>query len=224
MTIIGEGGFDPRRWTQNPTATLQAPDGVPCITVAQGVRLELRDIVLASPNGGDAACVVGYGADIVMSRVGFRHVGDEAAIYADGGSVELRDTVIDAQTVAPAIVMDGATLNAWETVVTGAQSGIDITPGTGEPSRIDSVTLSGVETPNNFGPRAATTAGSRSPTAASAATAKASRSKGLRCRSKALASAAPTRGWCFTTASSPCWTAGSAPAPSAWRPFPAGRW
>lgn len=154
MTIIGEGGFDPRRWTQNPTATLQAPDGVPCITVAQGVRLELRDIVLASPNGGDAACVVGYGADIVMSRVGFRHVGDEAAIYADGGSVELRDTVIDAQTVAPAIVMDGATLNAWETVVTGAQSGIDITPGTGEPSRIDSVTLSGVETPSNFGPRA----------------------------------------------------------------------
>lgn len=154
MTIIGEGGFDPRRWTQNPTATLQAPDGVPCITVAQGVRLELRDVVLASPNGGDAACVVGYGADIVMSRVGFRHVGDEAAIYADGGSVELRDTVIDAQTVAPAIVMDGATLNAWETVVTGAQSGIDITPGAGEPSRIDSVTLSGVETPSNFGPRA----------------------------------------------------------------------
>ncbi len=154
MTIIGEGGFDPRRWTQNPTATLQAPDGVPCITVAQGVRLELRDIVLASPNAGEAACVVGYGSDIVMSRVGFRHVGDEAAIYADGGTVDLRDVVIDAQTVAPAIVMDGATLNAWETVVTGAQSGIDITPGSGEPSRIDSVTLSGVETPNNFGPRA----------------------------------------------------------------------
>lgn len=154
MTIIGEGGFDPRRWTQNPTATLQAPDGFPCITVGQGVRLELRDVVLASPNGGDAACVVGYGADIVMSRVGFRHVGDEAAIYADGGSVDLRDTVIDAQTVAPAIVMDGATLNAWETVVTGAQSGIDITPGAGDPSRIDSVTLSGVETPSTFGPRA----------------------------------------------------------------------
>lgn len=154
MTIIGEGGFDPRRWTQNPTATLQAPDGFPCITVGQGVRLELRDVVLASPNGGDAACVVGYGADIVMSRVGFRHVGDEAAIYADGGSVDLRDTVIDAQTVAPAIFMDGATLNAWETVVTGAQSGIDITPGAGEPSRIDSVTLSGVETPSTFGPRA----------------------------------------------------------------------
>jgi len=154
LTIIGEGGFDPRRWNQNPTPTLQAPDGLPCITVAQGVRLELRDVVLASPNGGDAACVVGYGATIVMNRVGFRHVGDEAAIYADGGTVDLRDTVIDAQTVAPAIVADGATLTAWETVVTGAQSGIDITLGSGEPSRLDSVTLSGVETPNNFGPRA----------------------------------------------------------------------
>ncbi len=154
MTIIGEGGFDPRRWNQNPSPTLQAPDGLPCITVAQGVRLELRDVVLASPNGSDAACVVGYGANIVMNRVGFRHVGDEAAIYADGGTLDLRDTVIDAQTIAPAIVADGATLTAWETVVTGAQSGIDITPGSGEPSRIDSVTLSGVETPNNFGPRA----------------------------------------------------------------------
>jgi len=154
LTIIGEGGFDPRRWNENPPVTLQAPDGLPCITVAQGVRLELRDVVLASPNGGDAACVVGYGADIIMNRVGFRHVGDEAAIYADGGTVDIRDTVIDARTIAPAIVMDGGTLTAWETVVTGAQSGIDITPGAGEPSRIDSVTLTGVESPNNYGPRA----------------------------------------------------------------------
>ncbi len=153
MTIIGEGGFDPRRWNENPPITLQAPDGVPCITVAQGVRLELRDVVLASPNGGDAACIVGYGANIAMNRVGIRHVGDEAAIYVDGGTLETRDTVIDAQTVAPAIVADGATLNAWETVITGAQSGIEIMPGAGEPSRIDSSTLSGVEIPNNFGPR-----------------------------------------------------------------------
>ena len=100
MTIIGEGGFDPRRWTQNPTATLQAPDGVPCITVAQGVRLELRDIVLASPNGGDAACVVGYGADIVMSRVGFRHVGDEAAIYAES---HVPDEAVLAASTSPRV-------------------------------------------------------------------------------------------------------------------------
>lgn len=155
MTIIGEGGFDPRRWNDGGApASLQAPDGLPCITVAQGVRLEIRDIVLASPRGGDAACIVGYGANIALNRVGIRHVGDEAAIYADGGTLETRDVVIDAQTIAPAIIADGASLNAWETVVTGAQSGIDLTPGSGEPSRIDSVTLEGVQSPNNYGPRA----------------------------------------------------------------------
>jgi hypothetical protein len=154
MTIIGESGFDPRRWNDSPPVTLQAPDGTPCITVSQGVRLEIRDLVLSSPNGGEAACIVGYGADIAMNRVGIRHVGDEAAIYLDGGTLETRDTVIDAQTISAAIVADGATLNTWETVITGAQSGIEIMPGAGEPSRIDSTTLTGVEVPNNFGPRA----------------------------------------------------------------------
>ena len=154
MTILGEGGFDPRRWNEATPVTLQAPDGLPCITVARGVRLELRDVVLASPRGGEAACLIGYGAEILASRVGIRHAGDEAAVYADGGLIDLRDTVIDARTLAPAIVADGATLTAWETVVTGAQSGVEITPGAGEPSRLDSVTLSGVEAPNNYGPRA----------------------------------------------------------------------
>jgi len=154
MTIIGEGGFDPRRWNEGSAITLQAPDGLPCITVASGVRLELRDVVLASPRGGDAACIVSYGGQVIGNRVGIRHAGDEAAIFADGGTIDLRDTVIDARTIAPAIVAEGATLNLWETVISGSQSGIEITPGDGEPSRIDSVTLTGVETPNNYGPRA----------------------------------------------------------------------
>ena len=154
LTIIGEGGFDPRRWSEHPPASLQAPDGLPCITVAQGVRLEVRDLVLSSPSGGDAACIINYGGQVIMSRAGIRHSGDEAAILSDGGLVDLRDVVIDAQTISPAIIADGATLTTWETVVTGAQSGIELTPGAGDPSRIVSTTLVGVESPNNFGPRA----------------------------------------------------------------------
>lgn len=154
MTIIGEGGFDPRRWNETTAAALQAPDGMPCITVSQGVRLELRDIVLSSPRGGDAACIVNYGGQIVANRFAIRHVGDEAAIYADGGEVDLRDTVIDARTIAPAIYADGATLTTWETVVTGAQSGIEIlTGGSGQASRIDSTTLTGADNAAGYGPR-----------------------------------------------------------------------
>ncbi|MFX6461620.1 hypothetical protein ABTG33_18780, partial [Acinetobacter baumannii] len=88
-----------RRWDA-ATPTLQAPDGLPCLTAAPGVRVEVRDLVFASPHAGDAACVIGYGAEIVMSRVGFRHAGDEAAIYVDGGLLDLRDALIDARTVS----------------------------------------------------------------------------------------------------------------------------
>lgn len=154
ITIIGEGGFDPRDWTRNPTPTLQAPDGLPCMTVAQGVRVEIRDMVFASPRAGDAACVVGYGAEIVMNRVGFRHAGDEAALYVDGGLLDIRNIVVDAQTVAPAIVADGATVTAHELTVTGSQSGIELTPGAGPASTLSATTLIGSEQPVNFGPRA----------------------------------------------------------------------
>lgn len=153
MTIIGEGGFNPRDWNRSPEPTLQAPDGLPCMTVAQGVRVEIRDMVFASPRAGDAACIVGYGAEIVMNRVGFRHAGDEAAIYADGGLLDMRDTVVEAETIAPAVVADGAVLNAWEVVVKGSQSGMEVVPGAGQASRIASTTLMGTGAPNAFGPR-----------------------------------------------------------------------
>ncbi|WP_339915353.1 hypothetical protein [uncultured Brevundimonas sp.] len=153
MTVIGEGGFDPRDWGRGTTPTLQAPDGLPCITVARGVRVEIRDVVFASPNGGDAACIVGYGAEIVLNRVGFRHVGDEAAIYADGGLIDIRNAMIDAQTIAPAIIADGAALTAYELVVTGAQTGIELIPGAGQTSRISTSTFKGTGAPNSFGPR-----------------------------------------------------------------------
>lgn len=154
LTIIGEGGLDPRDWNANSPATLQAPDGLPCLTVAQGVRVEVRDVVFASPRAGDAACVVGYGAEIVMNRVGFRHAGDEAAIYADGGLLDLRNAIVDARTIAPAIVADGAAFSAYEVVVSGAQSGLELIPGAATPATLSAVTLNGPETPNNFGPRA----------------------------------------------------------------------
>jgi hypothetical protein len=138
MTIIGEGGFDPRNWGSN---------------VSQGVRVEIRDMLFASPRAGDAACIVSYGAEIVMNRVGFRHAGDEAAIYADGGLIDVRDTIIDAQTIAPAIVADGAVLTAHELAVTGAQSGLELVPAAGQTSRLSAVTLKGTGSPNAFGPR-----------------------------------------------------------------------
>lgn len=154
MTIIGDSGFDARRWSESTAITLQAPDGLPCMTVAPGVRVTVRDLVFASPRGGDAACIIGYGAEILLSRVGMRHAGDEAAIYTDGGLLDVRDTIVESKTVAPAIVADRSTVTLVETYVTGSQSGIEITPGAGVPSTLTSVTFNGADQPNNFGPRA----------------------------------------------------------------------
>jgi hypothetical protein len=152
MTIIGEAGFDVSRGIQGEP-TILAPDGLPCATVAPGVRVEFRDIVFAAPRAGDAACIVGYGGEIVMNRVGIAYAGDEAAIYADGGLVDLREVAIDAQTVTAAIIADGATLTTDEVLISGSQSGIEVTAGNGPPTRINRTRLLGPHRPNNFGPR-----------------------------------------------------------------------
>lgn len=153
MTIVGEAGFEPRDWATNPVATVQAPDGLPCMTVAQGVRVEIRDIVFESRNAGDAACVIGYGAQLVFNRTGFRHGGDEAAIYLDGGLLDIRNSVIEAATIAPAVVADGASVTAYELDISGALMGMELVPGAGQTSRLSRVSMKGVEAPNNFGPR-----------------------------------------------------------------------
>jgi len=154
MTIIGEGGFDPRDWDRHPGATLQAPDGFPCLTASPGVRVEIRDVVFAAPRGGEAACLVGYNAEFVLNRVGIRYTGDEAAIYADGGLIDVRNTIIEAETIAPAIVADGATLTAYELSVSKATIGAEITPGSnGQPSILNRVMFRGEQTSGGFGPR-----------------------------------------------------------------------
>jgi hypothetical protein len=153
MTIIGEGGYDPRDRNGQFDPTLQAPDGLPCMTVASGVRVEIRDMVFASPRAGEAACIVGYGAEIVLNRVGFRHAGDEAAIYADGGLLDVRNARMDAQTIAPAIVADGAGLTLHDVSIEGAQVGVEVTPGAATPARITRSTIRGTGAPNAFGPR-----------------------------------------------------------------------
>lgn len=154
MTIQGEGGFDPRTGQRVPAATLQAPDGLPCISVSAGVRVEIRDLILSSPKAGEAACVVGDGADIVINRVAFAHVGEEAAIYAHDGRLDIRDTNISAQTQTASIVADGATLTAQSVTVSGARSGIELVPGANGPSSLYGLMLTGSDSPNNFGPRA----------------------------------------------------------------------
>lgn len=147
MTVRGAGGYA-------GLVMLQAPEGLPCITVAPGVRAVIQDLAIASPNAGDAPCLEGDEATVVMERVSVRYVGNEAAFLIRGGLLDIRTVSIDAQTQSPAILVEDGTLTAVSVNVIQAQSGIEIAPGSGGPSLLDSVYLTGEHNPSNFGPRA----------------------------------------------------------------------
>lgn len=152
MMVIGESRIDLRDWDRGLEPTLQAPDGSPCLTVAPGVRVEIRDMIFSSPRGGAAPCVFGADAQIVMSAVGFRHAGDEAAIYADGGVVDIRGSRIDAQTSTAAIVAERAALTTDDLVISGSRTGIEIVPGGPQASFISRTRLTGPNSRERSGP------------------------------------------------------------------------
>lgn len=153
LTVIGDAGLDPRNWDRAAAPTLQAPDGAPCVVVSPGVRVTFRDVVFAAPRAGDSACVVGYGAEILLNRVSVRYAGDGPAIFAEGGLLDLRDVEVDAQTLSPGIVADRASVTADELWVSDAVSGMEITAGDGPISRLNRVRLVGANQQSAFGPR-----------------------------------------------------------------------
>lgn len=153
LTVIGDAGLDPRNWDQDAAPTLQAPDGAPCVVVSGGVRVTFRDVVFAAPRAGNASCIVGYNAEILLNRVSVRYVGDEPAILADGGLLDMRDVEVDAETLSPGVVADRASVNADELWISNATSGLEITAGDGPISRLNRVRLVGSSELNNFGPR-----------------------------------------------------------------------
>lgn len=153
LTILGDSSLNVGAYSGAMPATLRAPDGLPCITVAQGVRVELRDVLLEAPNAGDAACVVGYGAEILMDRTAIRYGGDEAAVFADGGLLDLRNTLIEANTIAAGVVGYGATVTAVDVGVTGANIGFELTPAGSSTSQLNNVALVAGNSPEGYGPR-----------------------------------------------------------------------
>lgn len=154
LTIIGDADVTPNGFGPATPATLRAPDGLPCITVAAGVRVEMRDVVLEATNAGDAACVVGYDAQIVMRRTAVRYAGDEAAVFADGGLFDFRDGAINAETLGAAVVGYGATVTVERVRVTSSSLGFELTPGGASASTLSDLTMLAGQRAQGYGPRA----------------------------------------------------------------------
>jgi len=137
VIIAGEGVplFDAGA---NPQpATIAPPEGAPCIRVAAGTKgVEIRDLYLTTDKAGRASCIESWDAEVALVRTRVNYWGDSAAVYASGGRLILRESAIDARTWDAALVADGTLLDIARTRITGEETGIDVTPATGE-SRID---------------------------------------------------------------------------------------
>ncbi|MBP7705281.1 MAG: right-handed parallel beta-helix repeat-containing protein [Caulobacter sp.] len=137
VIIAAEGASvfnsDPNR----QQATIAAPDGAPCIRIAEGVKgVELRDLVLTSEKGGRSACVESWSADVALVRTSVQYWGDAAAVFSSGGKLILRESSIDAHTWDAAVTAESTVLDIVRTRITGEETGLDVTPATGE-SRIE---------------------------------------------------------------------------------------
>lgn len=132
--LIGEGAsvFDegsPR------LATIAPLDGDACILIGDGVEaVEIRDLILTTEKGGRSACVESYGANVALVRSKVIYWGDAPAVFASGGKLILRESVIDGRTWDAAVVADGSLVEIFRTRISGEETGVDLTLADGESS------------------------------------------------------------------------------------------
>lgn len=150
IVVIGEGSVRIDGFDSHAPVSFRPQDGLPCVTVAAGVRAEFRDIVFHAPYAGDAACIVSYGGQVLMERSVIHYSGNDAAIFAQGGQIDLRDTLIVAETYGAGIVAQEALLQTDDLWLTGASIGIEITAGAGSDNELHGLRMRGVGRPEGY--------------------------------------------------------------------------
>jgi len=123
-----------------PVALRSRPGG-PCldIEIGKGLRGEvvLRDLVIEAEKAGNEACLYARNTDVRLERTVIRYNGDGAAVYLDGGSLTVSDSVrVDADTPSQAIFVDGGSVDLDDLTVTRAAVALQLEPGGSQPSRI----------------------------------------------------------------------------------------
>ena len=153
VIIAGEGPSIFATGAETSSATITPSAGNACIRIASGVKgVELRDLTLKTQQGGRMPCIEAWDAEVAMVRVNVEYWGDASAVYASGGRVIMRDSVIDAKSWDPAVLIEGGVIDIARTKISGEAGGVDLTPGNGE-SRLDQVGIvaRGGETPGDVG-------------------------------------------------------------------------
>ena len=114
-------------------AKLSPRDGSPCIRVAPGVKgVEIRDLTIEANQGGRSACIEAQDADVALIRSSVRYQGDASAIFVQGGSLIMRNSVVEARTNDAAILADGAAVDILQSKISADVRGLDVTPAPGQ--------------------------------------------------------------------------------------------
>ena len=153
VIIAGEGPSIFATGAETSTATIAPSAGAACIRIAAGVKgVELRDLTLKTRQGGRMPCIEAWDAEVALVRTNVEYWGDASAVYASGGRMIMRDSVIEAKSWDPAVLIEGAVIDIARTKIAGEAAGVDLTPGNGE-SRLDQVGIiaRGGETPGDVG-------------------------------------------------------------------------
>jgi hypothetical protein len=152
VIIAGEGASIFSE-SQPTSATITPAAGSACIRIASGVKeVELRDLTFRTQQGGRMPCIEAWDAEVALVRTTVEYWGDASAVYASGGKVIMRDSVIDAKSWDPAVLIEGAVIDIARSRISGEAGGLDLTPGNGE-SRLEQVGIMarGGETPGDVG-------------------------------------------------------------------------
>ncbi|RYF90709.1 MAG: hypothetical protein EON95_16450 [Caulobacteraceae bacterium] len=153
VIIAGEGPSIFATGAETSTALITPAAGAACIRIASGVKgVELRDLTLRTRQGGRMPCIEAWDAEVALVRTNVEYWGDASAVYVSGGRVIMRDSVIEAKSWDPAVLIEGAVIDIARTRIAGEAGGVDLTPGNGE-SRLDQVGIvaRGGETPGDVG-------------------------------------------------------------------------
>jgi hypothetical protein len=139
--------------TSPAPATIAPAAGSACIVIGDGVKgVELRDLNFVTQQGGQKSCVQSWTSDVALVRTTVTYWGDGSAVFVSGGKLIMRDSVIEAKSWDPAVLVESATLDIARSKIAGEAIGLDLTPGNGE-STLDQVGIvaRGGETPGDVG-------------------------------------------------------------------------
>ncbi|MFN3228955.1 MAG: hypothetical protein ACK41P_03790 [Asticcacaulis sp.] len=130
------------------------PQGArPCLRVRGDVEVNISDVIFDATEAGRSSCLDASGASLTLTRTEWRYSGDESALSVSDGYLDLRDSVVAAETLGAAIRADRTVLDLDRVTIGRAAVALDLMPDAAEHSEVVASQFFGRLSNTGFGPR-----------------------------------------------------------------------